>query len=88
MRGPGGALAREYLAGRGLDPKGIERFRIGYGPDSFNALRDRLSGMADQEALRASGLFSSKEQGDGSQGSIYDRFRKRVMFPFAMKAAG
>ena len=83
LRGPGGALAREYLAGRGLSDEGIRKFRIGYAPDSFNALRDRLSGMADQEALRASGLFSSKEQGDGGQGPIYDRFRKRVMFPIA-----
>ncbi len=81
LRGPGGALAREYLAGRGLTDEGIRKFRVGYAPDSFNALRDRLSGMADQEALRASGLFSSKEQGDGSQGPIYDRFRKRVIFP-------
>jgi DNA primase len=81
MRGPEGAIAREYLAGRGLTPEGIKAFRIGYAPDSFNALRDRLSGMADQETLRASGLFSSKEQGDGSQGPIYDRFRKRVTFP-------
>ena len=81
LRGPGGALAREYLAGRGMTEEGIKKFRIGYAPDSFNALRDRLSGMADQETLRASGLFSSKEQGDGSQGPIYDRFRKRVMFP-------
>ena len=81
LRGPGGASAREYLAGRGLTDEAIRKFRIGYGPDSFNALRDRLSGMADQETLRASGLFSSKEQGDGSQGPIYDRFRKRVMFP-------
>jgi DNA primase len=81
FRGPGGALAREYLAGRGMTEEGIKKFRIGYAPDSFNALRDRLSGMADQETLRASGLFSSKEQGDGSQGPIYDRFRKRVMFP-------
>jgi DNA primase len=81
LRGPEGAVAREYLAGRGLTAEGIAKFRIGYAPDSFNALRDRLSGMADQEALRASGLFSSKEQGDGSQGPIYDRFRKRVVFP-------
>jgi len=83
LRGPEGAVAREYLAGRGLTPEGIKTFRIGYAPDSFGALRDRLGGMADQEALRASGLFSSKEQGDGSQGPIYDRFRKRVMFPIA-----
>ena len=83
LRGPEGAVAREYLAGRGLSPEGIKAFRVGYSPDSFNGLRDRLSGMADNETLRASGLFSSKEQGDGSQGPIYDRFRKRVMFPIA-----
>ena len=83
FRSPEGAIAREYLAGRGLTPEGIKAFRIGYAPDSFNALRDRLSGMADNETLRASGLFSSKEQGDGSLGPLYDRFRKRVMFPIA-----
>ncbi|MBS1804104.1 MAG: DNA primase [Acidobacteria bacterium] len=81
LRGGEGALAREYLAGRGMTPDGIRTFRIGYGPDSFGALRDRLSGIADEATLRASGLFSSKEQGDGSQGPIYDRFRKRVTFP-------
>jgi DNA primase len=81
LRGPEGALAREYLARRGLTPEGIKTFRIGYAPDSFNALRDRLSGVADNETLRASGLFAWKEQGDGSQGAIYDRFRKRITFP-------
>jgi DNA primase len=83
LRGPEGAVAREYLAGRGLTPEGIAKFRIGFAPDSFGALRDRLKGMADDETLRTSGLFSSKEQGDGTQGNIYDRFRKRVMFPIA-----
>ena len=83
LRGPEGAVAREYLAGRGLTPEGIKTFRIGWAPDSFNGLRDRLSGMAEDETLRASGLFSSKEQGDGTLGHIYDRFRKRVMFPIA-----
>jgi DNA primase len=83
LRSPEGAVAREYLAGRGLTPEGIKTFRMGYAPDSFNALRDRLKGMADDETLRASGLFSAKEQGDGSLGPIYDRFRKRVTFPIA-----
>ena len=68
LRGPEGAVAREYLAGRGLTPEGIAKFRIGYAPDSFNALRDRLSGMADNETLRACGLFSAKEHGDGTPG--------------------
>ena len=81
LRAPEGAVARQYLAGRGLAAEGIAKFRIGYATDSFNALRDRLSTMADQETLRASGLFSSKEHEDGTQGPIYDRFRKRVTFP-------
>jgi DNA primase len=86
LRGSEGALAREYLSGRGLTPEGIKTFRIGYAPDSFNALRDRLNGMADNETLRASGLFASKEvaaatDGKPQFGPIYDRFRKRVTFP-------
>jgi DNA primase len=88
LRGPEGAVAREYLAGRGLDAKGIEKFRVGYAPDGFNGLRDRLRAMADEETLRASGLFSSKEVGTGPGGQpqfgpIYDRFRKRITFPIA-----
>jgi len=86
LRGPEGAVAREYLAGRGLTAEGIKAFRIGYSPDGFGGLRDRLSGMADQETLRLSGLFSSKEQGDGTQGPLYDRFRKRVMFPICSES--
>jgi DNA primase len=83
LRSPEGALAREYLAGRGLTPEGIARFRIGYAPDGFNALRDHLRTMADEATLLASGLFSRKEHEDGTQGPLYDRFRKRVMFPIA-----
>ena len=83
LQAPEGTLAREYLAGRGLTPEGIRKFRIGYAPDGFNGLRDRLSGMADDATLRASGLFSAKEHEDGTLGPIYDRFRKRVTFPIA-----
>jgi DNA primase len=87
LRSPEGALAREYLAGRGVTAETIKTFRLGYAPDNFNALRDRLSSMADEPTLRASGLFSSKdsEDRDGNlvPGRMYDRFRKRVMFPIA-----
>jgi DNA primase len=85
LRSPEGAIAREYLAGRGVTPEAIKLFRIGYSPDNFNGLRDRLAPMADAETLRASGLFSSKDSEDNAgnvvRGHIYDRFRKRVMFP-------
>ncbi len=83
LRSPEGALAREYLAGRGLKPEEISAFRIGYAPDSFHALRERLQQVADIDTLRISGLFSFKEQEDGTPGPLYARFRKRVTFPIA-----
>jgi DNA primase len=82
LRSPEGALAREYLAGRGVTPEAIKTFRIGYAPDNFNALRERLTPMADPESLRASGLFSARE----GESRLYDRFRKRVMFPINNEA--
>jgi DNA primase len=81
LQGPQGATAREYLAGRGLTAEGIKAFRVGCAPDRFTSLRERLSSLADEPTLRESGLFSSKEQGDGTPGPLYDRFRKRVVFP-------
>lgn len=83
LKSPEGALAREYLAGRGMTEAGIAKFRMGYAPDSFHALRERLAGMADEATLRASGLFSWKEQEGGKPGPMYARFRKRIMFPIA-----
>jgi DNA primase len=61
---PEGAAAREYLRGRGLDDEAIARFRIGFAPESGFLLRDKLKGMADEDALRESGLFSWKERPD------------------------
>ena len=81
LRSAEGARAREYLTGRGLTAEAIAKFRIGYAPDSFNALRDRLQPTAPPDLLRLSGLFSAKEQQDGSAGPLYSRFRKRVTFP-------
>jgi DNA primase len=66
LRRPEGARAREYLAGRGLDEATIKAFRIGFAPDSGFLLRDRLRGEFDEEALRASGLFSWKESAQPS----------------------
>jgi len=90
LRAPEAATAREYLSGRGLSSEGITKFRIGYAPDSFRALGERLQSLADPDTLRASGLFSWKDQEDGAghmtPGPMYARFRKRIMFPIANEA--
>jgi DNA primase len=86
LRSPEAARAREYLSGRGVTAEAIAKFRIGYAPESFNALRDRLQGAAPPDLLRSSGLLSSKEQPDGSAGPLYARFRKRITFPIHNEA--
>ena len=83
LKSPEGARAREYLTGRGVSPETIKTFRIGYAPDDFNAMRDALRQHFSEDTLRASGLFSAKEQADGSPGPMYARFRKRITFPIA-----
>lgn len=85
LQSPEAARAREYISGRGLSAEAVKTFRIGYAPESFNDMRDRLLKFFPEEALRASGLFSWKEQedaeGNTQAGTMYARFRKRVMFP-------
>jgi DNA primase len=91
LRRPEGAAAREYLHGRGLDDEAVARFRIGFAPESGFLLRDQLKGMADEDALRESGLFSWKERDDsrsdaGEQpkpapAALYSKFRNRIVFP-------
>jgi DNA primase len=83
LRSPEAARAREYLTSRAVTPETIKTFRLGYAPDDFNHMRDALKPHFAEEVLRASGLFSSKEQADGSPGSMYARFRKRITFPIA-----
>jgi len=83
LQSPEAARAREYMTGRGITADTITKFRLGYAPESFNDMRDRLGKFFPEEVLRASGLFSWKEQEDGSPGPMYARFRKRITFPIA-----
>jgi len=75
LRRPEGARAREYLAGRGLTQDVINTFRIGYAPDSGFFLKDRLKGEFDADVLRASGLFSWKENSQPPAVSIEQNAR-------------
>lgn len=86
LSSPEAARAREYMTGRGITPETIKAFRLGYAPESFNDMRERLGKFFPEEVLRASGLFSSKDRDDGSPGQLYARFRKRVTFPICNEA--
>ncbi|MDE3105971.1 MAG: DNA primase [Acidobacteriota bacterium] len=83
LRSPAAARAREYLTGRGVTQEAIATFRIGFAPDDYNDMRERLKAHFPEEVLRASGLFSSKESPDGTPQPLYARFRKRITFPIA-----
>jgi DNA primase len=72
LRRPEGARAREYLAGRGLTQDVIHAFRIGYAPDSGFFLKDQLKQEFEEEALRASGLFSWKENSQPAASPRHD----------------
>ncbi|HVU82809.1 MAG TPA: DNA primase [Rhodanobacteraceae bacterium] len=74
---PESAAAKAYCRKRGLDNDTIERFRIGWAPGGWDAVK-RALGTSDARVrmLEQAGMLSS---GDG--GKRYDRFRERLMFP-------
>ena len=73
--------AREYLLGRGLTEETLKEFRVGYAPSAWDRvlMASRRAGYSDEELL-ATGLA---QRSRARPGSIYDRFRGRVMFPAA-----
>jgi DNA primase len=75
--------AREYLAKRGLNAATLERFAIGYAPNSWNELLRRFgAGDTERRRLLDAGLIIERERGQAQGGErYYDRFRDRVMFP-------
>jgi DNA primase len=73
-----GAVARDYLAGRGINAETIERFQLGYALDAWEGLKSHLTGRGyTQDDLVAAGLLVKKEE----TGSTYDRFRNRLIIP-------
>lgn len=72
-----GRVARDYLKGREITEETRKTFRLGYAPDSWDALSIylRQKGVS-QDQIDRSGLVVKKEEG-GS----YDRFRGRLIFP-------
>jgi DNA primase len=74
----GGKIAREYLAGRGVDEETAERFGLGYAPDEWRALREAAAKHGlDEDLMLELGLLGRSEKSP----EAYDRFRRRIVFP-------
>ena len=77
LTSPEAKAAREYVQSRGLTEESISKFCIGFAPESWSWLVDRGSSQSyTPQLIETVGLAAR-----GDRGSIYDRFRNRVIFP-------
>lgn len=75
-----GRRAKDYLIGRGLTEEAVKEWRLGYAPDSWTALLDHLQkGGFTKEGAVAAGLAVKHPE----KGTVYDRFRGRIIFPIS-----
>jgi DNA primase len=73
-----GTAAREIIERRGISPEMAQAFNLGVSPDRWDGLVLTLQKLgADSRAFAEAGLLKRRE----SDGSFYDSFRNRVMFP-------
>ncbi len=77
LNSPDGEKARGYLTKRGLLPKTVSDFQLGFSQNSWEALKQYLveKGYTESE-LVAAGLLI-----EGEAGGTHDRFRNKLMFP-------
>lgn len=77
LNSPAGAPGREYIVKRGLSRATVTRFGLGFAPDGWSNLLDTMTkkGYTKEELLDAGLVLKSQK------GSLYDRFRNRLMFP-------
>jgi DNA primase len=74
---PEARAARDYLSGRQITDETRKAFRLGYAPDSWDALTTHLKQRgASAPQIERSGLVVKKDAG-----GFYDRFRGRLIFP-------
>jgi len=75
---PEGKVACAYLEDRGLNREAMKQFGMGFAPSGGDGLLRHLKSEYPEKLLEASGLFS-RDQG----GRLYDKFRRRIMFPIS-----
>lgn len=78
--------ARDYLHSRGLTPATIDRFQLGFAPDSWDwLLRQAAAAGIPANHLVQTGLAVERQDRGGQSSSSasghYDRFRGRIIFP-------
>ncbi len=76
-----------YMKGRGVEPKYLKKFGIGYADESWLSLYEHLKskGFEEKDMLEV-GLISVSNKADAKANSAdgkryFDKFRDRVMFP-------
>ncbi len=76
-----GKHVQDYLSKRKIDAQSINKFKLGYSPDSWDSLlREAAKKGISGETLEKAGLVSPKNPPKAGM-SYYDRFRNRLMFP-------
>ncbi|MCB0215317.1 MAG: DNA primase [Caldilineae bacterium] len=77
MRSADGEPARAYLRERGFGIDAAQAFGLGWAPDAWSTLAEKLTGKGFTEAeLLAAGLVKARDSG-----GVYDTFRGRLVFP-------
>ena len=79
MTRPEGRPARDYLKGRGMSAQTVEKYRLGFAPESWDGLLNHLhrKGISAELAVKAGLARTRKGAGRGA----YDLFRARIIIP-------
>ena len=72
-----GRTARAYLQSRGVTEDQVKAFGLGWAPDAWTELADKLQRAGFTEHGLKAGLISPRTRGDGH----YDMFRGRLIIP-------
>ena len=73
-----GNPGQQYIARRGIEPRWVKNFGLGYAPDSWSDLCDAMTAQGfSWEELISAGLMKPGKSGKGG----YDAFRNRLIFP-------
>ncbi|MFW6055915.1 MAG: DNA primase [Chloroflexota bacterium] len=76
-----GTEARDYITSRHITRETIDGYRLGYSPPGWRSFKElALSRGFSESELMEAGLLVSRDDG-----STYDRFRGRLMFPILDK---